>query len=588
MPKSITVRVKHEKPKGGAKSRRRSSRPRGFPSSRFGAVYVPRGTPEGIAKYGNTWREASEEQRAARRGVGYYGRGLYTGSGGYWGRKIGGWFGMPDIGDKLGDAVASGVSAMGGGGLVKAADLAGQALRATGHGSYAVNDAISGGGSDDPIPSFAPASDGCSVVISHKEYISDLFGPESPGFFQNTTYGINPGLERTFPWLSQIAQNYQEYTFSQLIFTYKTTISDFNSGTGQTGTLVMTTQYNPSDEPFADKFTMMESDLTSSGKLSSHQLHGVECDQTKMSGTIGKYVRSGPPTGQQDIKTYDLGTLNVAVCNIPKEFFNQSLGELHVSYTIELRKPKQFTNKGWGIPRDAWYLAAKQYWTVIDGVDTTHAWGQQNNIGCQIIPVHGAVSKALADAAPTGAAIKTAWNLTNIAVTPETTNSIFVVWPATAEGNYKVRLCVQASGTSAGLNQTSGSFVAGTAEIAHTAAVTGINDILCGDSNWHYATGADQSASGNIVMIYEFHVRVHNPASTAVGVADYPLNAAICLTLNTPANTVYGNIDLQIENYNTIFNYNQNGQSDEVVVCDGTDTYVSSGTIVPNWPPVGF
>ena len=599
MVKAITVRVKHDKPKGGAK-RRRSSRPRGFPSSRFGAVYVPRGTPEGIAKYGNTWREADEAQRAARRGVGYYGRGLYTGHGGYWGRKIGSWFGMGDLGDKLGDLGGAAIRGAGGGALMDAANAASGALQASGHGAYAVNSTIAGGGSDDPVPHFSPATDGCSILISHTEYISDIFGPASPGFFQNTTYGINPALERTFPWLSQIAQNYTEYEFKQLIFTFKSTITDFNSGTGQVGTLIMATQYNPSDEAFADKATMMQTDLVSSGKLSSHQLHGVECDQSKLSGYIGKYTRSGPPTGAQDIKTYDLGVLNVACCNVPAQFFNQGLGELHVSYTLELRKPKQFTNKGWGISRDAFYLSTVTPWWDITTSANAIGYGQQNTIGCAIIPVYGAVDSTSVK----GTANQLAYELTELVTVaggPSTKehSSIYIVWPATCEGNYRVRLTLESAAATTTVLAGGSVDMTGnenTLAVPHTNSLEPILDILQSNGHWWWSAVSDQTLPGK--QTYEFHVRITNPAGADPGIALHPLNAAMKLTLSnqyfpgvapTPDRyECYGNIDLQIENYNTIFNFAQSGVSDEPVVCEGTDIYTSSGMVVQTWPPAGY
>jgi len=54
-----------------------------YPYADFGRAFLRRGTPEGIGRFGETWKTASAEQRAARKAVGYSGRGLYTGRGGY-------------------------------------------------------------------------------------------------------------------------------------------------------------------------------------------------------------------------------------------------------------------------------------------------------------------------------------------------------------------------------------------------------------------------------------------------------------------------------------------------------------------------
>jgi len=63
-------------------------RPTGFPFSKFGATYVPRGTPEGLARYGASLRAATPEQRAMRAAQGWTGAGDYEGQGGFF-RRIG-------------------------------------------------------------------------------------------------------------------------------------------------------------------------------------------------------------------------------------------------------------------------------------------------------------------------------------------------------------------------------------------------------------------------------------------------------------------------------------------------------------------
>jgi len=336
-------------------------------------MFPARGTAESISFFGQNARTANEAQAANRaqygfKGSGRYtrrrirrhrsgrmrlkGRGLYTGRGGFWGDL---WNRSSGLRSMAGNALRSSVNPWAAG--------AGQVMSALGVGEYEVsggagstlspvtNDIVQGGQMQG-IPQFS--SGPSSITISHKEYISDLFGPSATntGGFQSQTYGLNPGLVTTFPWLSQVAANFEEYTFGQLIFTFRSTVTDFVETNGQVGTIIMATQYNADDTPFQSKQDMMEYDLAMSGKVSGNMLHGVECDPSQLSGAPGKYTRAGPVQQGEDIKTYDHGVLNIATSNTPAQFNNTSLGELWVSYTVQLRKPKFYVARGLAVQRD--------------------------------------------------------------------------------------------------------------------------------------------------------------------------------------------------------------------------------------------
>lgn len=239
--------------------------------------------------------------------------------------------------------------------------------------------AIVNNGGHFEVPTFG-SNDFGTITMSHKEYLQDIYGPP-PGTFQNTTFALNPGQAKTFPWLHQIAANYEEYEFEQLIFTYRSTITDFVSTNGQVGMILMATQYNAESPAFTNKQDMLEYEFAMSGKTSKSMLHGVECDPAQSSGPSGKYIRLGPAPPNEDLKTYDLGQLNVAVSNLPKEFQGQSLGEIWVSYTVKLRKPKFVVARNMVIPRD-WFcalnpLSAAGNWNTYANVFAN----QQNRIG---------------------------------------------------------------------------------------------------------------------------------------------------------------------------------------------------------------
>lgn len=266
----------------------------------------------------------------------------------------------------------------------------------TGQGSYSKNSLI-GRGVAPEVPLFASQADETgAVTVSRREFVADLYAPGLSGGqiipFENRTFALNPGLEQVFPWLSQIAQNYDEYEFKQLIFTFRSTTTDIGSSTtGQCGTVIMATNYNPANPNFADKNQMMEYDAAMSSKITESLQHGVECDTRKLAGDKIKHIRANPTGSVGDLKDYDHGNFQIAIANAPKEYANQTIGELWVSYTVVLRKPKFFTSRGLGITKSM-YLWNSTNDPLMAGTEG-HKYpfgqlktisGQQNSLNCSL------------------------------------------------------------------------------------------------------------------------------------------------------------------------------------------------------------
>lgn len=240
-------------------------------------------------------------------------------------------------------------------------------------------------------PKFASVPDESgSLIVSHREYIGDIFAPASGATsdFTVQSFPLNPGLEQTFPWLSQIAQNYEEYEMIQCVFEFMSTVQDINSANGQVGTIITATQYNPSEPDFRDKPAMAAYAHSATGKSTDPQTHGVECDPSKISGSSGKYIRANPVMTGEDLKTYDHGRFQLATHNIPGAMASGTLGELYVSYTVKLRKPKFFTGRGLGLTRfltvgDAVYGSGNTN-SLPCGTDAGALNGLQNNLAVSV------------------------------------------------------------------------------------------------------------------------------------------------------------------------------------------------------------
>nr|QKV51069.1 putative capsid protein [Crucivirus sp.] len=174
-------------------------------------------------------------------------------------------------------------------------------------------------------------------IVRHREFIGDMIGSSA---FTTYAFSINPGISATFPWLASVAQNFEEWVPRGIIFNYKTTSSDSvvstNANAGL-GTVIMATEYNPYNGTFASKQQMENYEFAKSCKPSMSMLHAVEC--SKNLNPMGSYfVRTAATPSTQDIRLYDLGLFQIAAQGMQAN--GSAIGELWVTYEIELRKPR--------------------------------------------------------------------------------------------------------------------------------------------------------------------------------------------------------------------------------------------------------
>jgi len=479
---------------------------RAYPPDKFMYQAQPR-SESSLATYGASYRTATPAQLAARAESRVFGRGAYgiRGSGGYIadalsglgkfaGGSLGGRFGLGSLGGAAGGYLGK---------------LAGGAIEGfTGMGDYVEsgavapilgNEIVSGPSISSDMPSTGHGMG--TIVVRHREFIGNVYGPPDANF-TITQYDINPGLEGTFPWLSQIAQNYDEYQFHQLLFEYKTMVADFAATTGQVGQVILATQYNANLPPFPSKRAMLEYQLAQDSKTSQSMIHGVECDPSKLSTAFGKYTRAGPPQAGQDLNTLDHGTFYMAVDSIPAGYANQILGELWVTYTLELRKPKSFANQSLGIPKDI-FISDQIVWPTSSFPATPAttkisnlAVGQQNSIGTTV-----------------------GWALTCDTNTP----GIDITFPPGVTGAFEINVTFNCNDIIATVNP--GDFSAFQVRHNTTGGIELIEDLWRSGSNavgieggWQgyqmcttstpIPEGSTTNNYVNTVMVYRMHVRV--------------------------------------------------------------------------------
>jgi len=241
------------------------------------------------------------------------------GLGGLGGSALGGLVGMPSAGAATGRSLGATIS------------------RWLGSGDYEVStNSIVKGVKSGSIPMMHQA--GQSIVVRHKEYLGDVFsGTGSPtGFSVVNSYTLNPGLAASFPWLAGIAANYQEYTWRGLVFHYVSTSGNATGTNTSLGTVAMATNYRATAPAYTSRLTMLNEYCSTDSKPSEDFVHPIECDPKENPYAV-QYVRSGAVPAGEDPKTYDLGVTSIATQGM--QTASENLGELWVSYEVELRKP---------------------------------------------------------------------------------------------------------------------------------------------------------------------------------------------------------------------------------------------------------
>jgi hypothetical protein len=206
----------------------------------------------------------------------------------------------------------------------------------TGFGDYTVtSNSLLGLDAASP-PSFDTAN-GRTVRVKHREFIQDVSG--SVAYVNQVVLPINPGLPNSFPWISNIASEFEEYRILGMVFEYKTTSAmSITSGTNTSmGVVMMATQYNANNPPFVDKVHLENYDYSTSCVPSISALHPIEC-APNLTAQTELYVRNaGTSLVGQDLRLFDMGKFQLSTVGFQSA---NIVGELWVTYDIEFIKPK--------------------------------------------------------------------------------------------------------------------------------------------------------------------------------------------------------------------------------------------------------
>lgn len=195
-------------------------------------------------------------------------------------------------------------------------------------------------GSGTSVPTFSGTADG--TLICHREYVGEVTGSIN---FTSQTFALNPALDTTFPWLASTAKNFELYEMQGCVYEFVSTSADaLNSTNTALGSLLMATKYNSENPGFSSKLEMMQYEFSTSGRPSVNHCHMIECAKNDNPYKM-QYTRAGGvPTGA-DARLYDIGNFTIATEGMQAV---AKLGELWVTYKVNLKKPKLSLDLGQG------------------------------------------------------------------------------------------------------------------------------------------------------------------------------------------------------------------------------------------------
>lgn len=403
----------------------------------------PEGGPLRSAMWGPTWeavKAANEGDQAdptlyakklMRKSMKYYGTGDYLTDLGKWGsRGLGG-----IIGGMVGGAKGAATGWNYGGRFSKWMGWGDY----KGYGGDAGGNQIMAGSTETPMTVNQNPNDlSGDIYISHREFIGNVVatggvGNVSP--FNIQKYPINPGLSESFPWLSQIAQNYELYELCGTIYQYRPTAGELGAtGSNALGKTIMATNYDADAPDFLSSIQMENYNYATACKPSEWMEHGVETARgQRLSNML--YVRTG--VSSKDKVLTDVGNFYIATEGLPvTNGTTANVGELWVTYFVRLSRAQLYQAIGAGNKLDVHYGAQSSTNTGGNSVTfglTQSIAPQYNFVG---VPANGFVPALI--------------NSINCQVIGTGANGIRVIFPVSISyGVYRIMVHAQAAGVTA-------------------------------------------------------------------------------------------------------------------------------------------
>lgn len=183
-------------------------------------------------------------------------------------------------------------------------------------------------------PQIRNGDNSCRVV--HRELITNLVAPAANptvwGIATANEFPLQPGSNITFPWLSNMALNWERYRFNKLRFRYLPRL-----GTQNSGSVSLIPDYDAADA--APSNEMIASSLQNMKEDACWKEIVIDLDPKSLNAlSPSKFTRFGNLASNLDIKTYDSGNLFIATSDVTTN--SQALGKVWVEYDVTFMTPQ--------------------------------------------------------------------------------------------------------------------------------------------------------------------------------------------------------------------------------------------------------
>lgn len=171
-----------------------------------------------------------------------------------------------------------------------------------------------------------------SFVFEHSEYIGDIVSSSVAGAYNVQSFNVSPSDATCFPWLSSIADNFQQYEVQGMIFRFESTSGDSVASTNTAlGSVMGLFSYDFGDAMPSSKQAFLQYDGCVDARANESFLVGVEC--AKDSLPYNKLYLGSPQQGQDPRMNYK-GKFVIASNGLPGA--STVIGELWCHYRIKL------------------------------------------------------------------------------------------------------------------------------------------------------------------------------------------------------------------------------------------------------------
>ena len=210
--------------------------------------------------------------------------------------------------------------------------------RLVGAGDYAEIDAKSAGEginsnsliTSSSVPEFASIGEGKFRFTFH-EYIGSI---DATTAWTPNGYLIDVSSRATFPYLAQIATQFQEWQLIGGCFVYVSS-SGYSTTAGAMGTVSGKVTYDVGEPAPPNKSAMVNSMFSSSGRYCDHQIFPIECSRGQTQFPVLKVRRAGVDV--IDPQLYAAGRFFIATEGAATPY--PKAGDLYITYDILLQKP---------------------------------------------------------------------------------------------------------------------------------------------------------------------------------------------------------------------------------------------------------